>query len=89
MKKKIATAVAALERAKEGVEEVILEEIGRLALKHKLTEIIFYAYTTCYRGEEAVETPADIEKVEDIYLKHVNDNGFIARWTKESGWGVK
>jgi hypothetical protein len=83
--KTINAAKRNLKKAKDALEDAILDKMAEVATKKGLTKMVFYFYSTYYKGDEVVECPA-IDKIEQIYLDEINDHGFIAQWTKEKGW---
>ena len=83
--KKFDKLIADLENAQEALEKAILDEMDRVARRHKLDKMVFGMYTALERNGKEVELKR-IEELDLMYGEYVHPNGFQAIWKKEKGW---
>lgn len=79
------TQLAKVKVEQDRLVEVVLEEMARVALSAGITKMEFYFVTTFYKGRTVVENE-ELEKLEQVYLDHISDKGFIGFWTPKKGW---
>lgn len=83
---KIKELIEDLERARDALDDAILDQMAEIAKQTGLTKMIVTPYgNSWYRDEEEVESKG-LDKLDELYCDHVHAGGFQAIWTPEEGW---